>query len=185
MPWGSSMTRKANKPRVQIWTDGSTWPENPGNGGWSVVLINGTRIRALAGYEKRATNNNMETRGVLEGLRALKEPCIVDLYTDSMYVFKGMRALAFGRALGTNVDLWEAIQPLVAVHQVFVHHIKGHAGELYNEYADSLASEAATAGAELGGYCYDQYVQAVPQAIQRRAEKRKASRAKRLAKLQG
>ena len=179
------MTQRSNRPRVTLFTDGSVTPGNPGHGGWSAILLLADHTRVMSGYIPWATNNNMETRGVLEGLLVLKVPCIVDLYSDSMYVIKGLSALKYKRILGTNSDLWIALQPLVEAHNVIAHHVKGHSGELYNEYADTLAGNAALIGKNTGEYRYDEYVQAVPEAVKKRSARRKALREKRLAELSG
>ena len=132
-----------SKPVVEIWTDGSTWPSNPGNGGWAAILVAHERIRTLCGFEFRATNNNMEARGVLEGLRALTRPCEVHIYTDSMYVINGLKKLKWKKTLKTNVEIWEEMLPIFQKHQVSWEHVAGHNGVAFNEWANILAGESA------------------------------------------
>ena len=76
--------------KVEIFTDGSSLG-NPGAGGWCAILRYNKHEKILKGGKKNTTNNEMEIKAVLEGLKALKEPCEVDLYSDSEYVVKAMR----------------------------------------------------------------------------------------------
>ncbi len=93
----------AELPKVVIYTDGSTYPANPGVGGWAAVLIWGGKYKVLAGFKApMATNNEMETAAVLDALKALNRPCEVTIMTDSMYVIRGLKALKYGRVFDTN-----------------------------------------------------------------------------------
>ena len=134
---------------VTLYTDGAC-SGNPGPGGWGAILeFNGTE-KELSGGESRTTNNRMELTAVIEGLKALKEPCIVELYSDSKYVID---ALEKGWAVGwqkrgwkkadktpaLNPDLWETLLKLCQLHQVRTHWVKGHASNAKNNRCDQLA----------------------------------------------
>jgi ribonuclease HI len=127
--------------RVIIHTDGSVFP-NPGEGGWAAILQYKGKTRCISGYLPVATNNVSEAEAVIKALELLKLPCVVDLYTDSMYVIRGIRALQCGRLLKTNQDRWKRLAPLMRTHQVHAIHVQGHNGNSLNELADSLASKA-------------------------------------------
>ena len=143
---------------VTIYTDGACLG-NPGPGGYGAVLLyNGTRKELSGGY-RRTTNNRMEIMAVLAGLRSLKEPCRVTLYSDSRYVVDAMskgwaerwRAKGWKRsdkAPALNPDLWAEMLDLSERHQVEYRWVKGHAGNPENERCDELAVAAAN-GAEL------------------------------------
>ena len=134
---------------ITIYTDGAC-SGNPGPGGWGAILQYGPHTREMSGGEADTTNNRMELTGVIRALQALKEPCIVELYSDSKYVID---ALSKGwarswRAKGwvksdkkpaLNPDLWELLLDLCQVHQVRTHWVKGHAENLYNNRCDQLA----------------------------------------------
>ena len=133
---------------VSIWTDGAC-SGNPGPGGWGALLrFNGTE-RELYDGEPDTTNNRMELMAAIESLNALKEPCDVDLYTDSQYVKGGMTGWIHGwkkngwktsaKKPVKNVDLWQALDEAVKRHKISWHWVKGHAGHDENERADELA----------------------------------------------
>lgn len=143
----------ANKKTVQLFTDGAC-SGNPGAGGWGAVLRYNGVEKELSGGEKETTNNRMELSAVIEGLRALKEPCRVQLCTDSKYVADGVtkgwaegwKKRGWKKADGKpalNVDLWETLLELLAVHEVEINWIKGHNGHPENERCDTLAVSAA------------------------------------------
>ncbi len=136
--------------KVTIYTDGAC-QGNPGPGGWGVVLSYGRARRELAGACPATTNNQMELTAAIEGLRALKEACEVDLYTDSRYVQLGMREWLPGwKAKGwrrgkkpvKNLDLWQTLDAEASRHSVRWHWVKGHAANPGNERCDQLATEA-------------------------------------------
>ncbi|HUK05610.1 MAG TPA: ribonuclease HI [Burkholderiales bacterium] len=141
---------------VEIYADGAC-RGNPGPGGWGVLLRSGGSERELHGGEAQTTNNRMELTAVIEGLRALKVPSQVRVYTDSQYVQKGISEWIHAwkrRGWRTsdkkpvkNVDLWKALDEAARVHAVEWHWVKGHAGHPENERADALANR----GIDLGG----------------------------------
>lgn len=134
---------------VTLYADGAC-KGNPGKGGWGVWLQYGVHERALCGGEVHTTNNRMELRAVIEGLNALKQPCAVDVFTDSRYVQQGISEWIHAwqqRGWKTsnnqavkNADLWQALLSACAPHQVRWHWVKGHAGDAGNERADALAN---------------------------------------------
>ncbi|MGB1140893.1 MAG: ribonuclease HI [Halioglobus sp.] len=134
---------------VEIFTDGAC-RGNPGPGGWGALLRYGGHERELYGGEPDTTNNRMELRAAIEGLKALSEPCQVTLTTDSAYVKNGITSwLAGWKAKGwktaskkpvKNVDLWQALDEQNARHEVTWAWVKGHSGHPENERADQLAN---------------------------------------------
>ena len=134
---------------VTIYTDGAC-SGNPGPGGWAAILTFGGAEKELSGGEAHTTNNRMELTGVIRALAQLKEPCVVELYSDSKYVVdaiskgwaeswrkNGWRKADKKPAL--NIDLWEQLLELLARHQVHLHWVKGHASNEYNNRCDQLA----------------------------------------------
>jgi ribonuclease HI len=142
-----------DKPTVTIYTDGGCDP-NPGPGGWGVVLLfeidgKAPTTRELKGGDPQTTNNRMELTAAIEALRALNRPCAVELYTDSQYLKNGItewmpkwKKTNFKKGKIQNVELWEALNVEVARHEIHWHWVKGHAGNLYNERVDQLATSA-------------------------------------------
>ena len=137
--------------QVYIFTDGAC-SGNPGPGGWGTVLRFGEHEKELSGGEASTTNNRMELTAVIEGLRALKEPCLVTLTTDSKYVCDSItKGWVYGwqkrgwvksdKKPALNVDLWEKLLPLLEKHDVTFNWVKGHAGHPENERCDQLAVE--------------------------------------------
>ncbi len=134
---------------VTLYTDGAC-SGNPGAGGWAAILLFGEHKKELSGGERATTNNRMELTAVIKGLEALKEPCIVELYSDSRYIID---ALEKGWAVGwrkrgwvkgdkkpaLNPDLWARLLDLCEVHKVNLHWVKGHASNEYNNRCDQLA----------------------------------------------
>lgn len=137
---------------VRIYTDGSCIG-NPGPGGWGVVLIYRNAEKRLSGGEEETTNNRMELQAVIEGLKALKRPCHVEVYTDSQYLRNGMTKWMAGwlrsnwRTSGgghvKNVDLWSELNREVTKHIVSWNWVAAHKGDTYNEIADREAKRAA------------------------------------------
>jgi ribonuclease HI len=141
--WISAMSLK----HIKIFTDGAC-SGNPGPGGWGAVLQWGDHEKELSGGEPDTTNNRMEMVAAIKALEALKGQCRVDIYTDSVYLQKGVSEWMAGwKAKGwpakiKNQDLWKRIDSLLAQHEVKFHWIKGHAGHPENERADKLATSA-------------------------------------------
>ncbi len=137
--------------RVTVYTDGACLG-NPGPGGWAALIVEGDARRELSGYEPATTNNRMELRAAVEGLRALGEPAEVDLHTDSQYLRNGMAEwIARWKRNGwrtadkkavKNTDLWQQLDALAQHHVVRWHWLRGHAGHPENERCDLLANEA-------------------------------------------
>jgi ribonuclease HI len=144
-----------NKP-VQLYTDGAC-SGNPGPGGWAFILRcenTGKELERAAG-EPSTTNNRMELQAVIEGLKALREPCHVTLFADSNYVLQGMKSWLKGwkqrgwkRRDGSkwvpvkNAELWQELDRLMQFHDIKFEHVKGHSGHLENERCDQLAVAA-------------------------------------------
>lgn len=134
---------------VTLYTDGAC-SGNPGPGGWAAILSWGGHELELSGGAPATTNNRMELTAVLEGLRRLKEPCIVELFSDSKYVIdaiskgwaKGWRNRGWVKAdkkPALNADLWEQLLPLAERHRLRCHWVRGHADNPLNERCDQLA----------------------------------------------
>ena len=137
--------------KVEIFTDGAC-RGNPGPGGWGALLrCNGTEKR-INGAHDHTTNNRMELTAAIEALKAMKEPCEIDLTTDSQYVRLGITQWLVNwkrnnwrnsqRKPVKNVDLWQALEAQIERHQIAWHWVKGHSGHVENEIADQLANEA-------------------------------------------
>ncbi len=138
--------------KVQLITDGACLG-NPGKGGWAAILRYGEHLKELYGCELHTTNNRMELTAAIEGLRTLKEPCEVQVVTDSEYVKNGITRWVAGwkrrgwltaaRQPVVNRDLWEDLDAQVARHRTDWVWTKGHANHADNNRADELASRAA------------------------------------------
>lgn len=136
---------------IIAYTDGAC-RGNPGPGGWGALLRWNEHERSLKGAEAQTTNNRMELLGAINALEILREPCTVEVYTDSKYVqqgisewLRGWRARGWRTAGGQpvkNQDLWQRLDAAASRHQVSWHWVKGHAGHPGNEAADRLANEA-------------------------------------------
>lgn len=136
--------------QVVIYTDGAC-KGNPGPGGWGALLEYNGRQKPLKGGEALTTNNRMELTAAIMALEALREPCQIRLYTDSVYVRSGLLEWLPGwKARGwktadkkpvKNQDLWQRLDAAAARHEVEWHWVKGHAGDPGNEAADRLANE--------------------------------------------
>ena len=134
---------------VTLYTDGAC-SGNPGPGGWGAILEYNGHEKELSGGEIKTTNNRMELTAVIEGLKALKESCTVELYSDSKYVID---ALEKGWAVGwrkrgwiksdkkpaLNPDLWEQLLSLTEKHELHYHWVKGHADNPKNNRCDEMA----------------------------------------------
>lgn len=123
---------------------------NPGPGGWGAWLSHQGRERELFGGEPMTTNNRMELTAVIRALEALKRACQVKVYTDSVYVQKGITEWIHGwkarnwrtsdKKPVKNEDLWRELDALAQQHRIEWHWVKGHAGHTGNERADALAN---------------------------------------------
>ena len=142
---------KAVLPRVEGWTDGGCTP-NPGPGGWAAILRFGEAEKELSGSERATTNNRMELTAAAAALEALTKPCDVVLRTDSQYVQNGITRWHTGwvrknwrTAAGdpvANMDLWRRLLAAAAQHTVDWKWVRGHSGDVMNERADVLATQA-------------------------------------------
>jgi ribonuclease HI len=136
---------------VHLYTDGAC-RGNPGPGGWAALLRYGGHERTLSGAEPNTTNNRMELMAAIRGLEALKEPCVVDLYTDSQYLRDGITKwlagwkrkgwITAGKTPVKNRDLWQRLDAARNGHQVRWHWVRGHSGHAENEQVDALARAA-------------------------------------------
>ena len=136
---------------VEIWTDGGCKP-NPGPGGWSAILRFRQVERELSGADPTTTNNRMELTAAAEALESLKRPCRVVLHTDSEYLKNGITRWHTGwvrkgwkNAQGDpvkNMDLWRRILDAAKPHQIEWAWVRGHSGDIMNERADVLATQA-------------------------------------------
>ena len=135
--------------KVTIYTDGAC-SGNPGPGGWGAILEWQGHQKELSGGEAQTTNNRMELTAVLTALRLLKEPCIVELYSDSKYVVDAIdKGWLYGwqkkdwikadKKPVLNVDLWQQLLPELKRHDVRLHWVKGHAENEKNNRCDQLA----------------------------------------------
>jgi ribonuclease HI len=139
---------------VLLYTDGAC-KGNPGPGGWAAILIHepSGKRREISGADPATTNNRMELTAVIEGLKSLRRPSVVEVYSDSIYVVQGMRTWIHDwirRGWRTaakkpvmNAPLWKDLLALTkAQREVTFHWIAGHAGHPENERCDELAVAA-------------------------------------------
>ncbi|UKI23654.1 MAG: ribonuclease HI [Anaerotruncus sp.] len=136
--------------KLDIYTDGAC-SGNPGKGGWGAVLVyKGAEKKKSAVRKKQTTNNRMELTAVIKALQLLKEPCEVNLTTDSKYVCDAVnKGWVYGwkkkgwiksdKKPALNVDLWEELLEQLKIHDVTFNWVKGHNGHPYNERCDKLA----------------------------------------------
>ncbi|MBL8498947.1 ribonuclease HI [Nitrosomonas sp. JL21] len=134
---------------VEIYTDGAC-KGNPGIGGWGALLRYGGHEREIFGGEKLTTNNRMELLAAIRALEALKQPCKVQLHTDSRYVQKGISEwieawkirnwYTAGKKPVKNEDLWKLLDQLAQQHDIEWFWVRGHSGHDDNERADQLAN---------------------------------------------
>jgi len=136
--------------RIAIYTDGAC-SGNPGPGGWGAILIYGEKRKEMAGYEPETTNNRMELMAAIMAMRALKEPCEIDLYSDSSYLVDAFKKgwLKNWKANGwvksdkkpvKNRELWEELLEMSHTHVLHVIHVKGHADNPENNRCDEMAT---------------------------------------------
>lgn len=138
--------------KVTLYTDGAC-SGNPGPGGYGGILFYGEHKREYSGGEKETTNNRMELTAVIVGLKKLKYPCEVDVYSDSAYTVNAFtegwiyawKKNGWKKADGKsvlNTDLWEELLALTHVHKVTFHKVAGHADNQWNNRCDELARSA-------------------------------------------
>jgi len=149
--WHLYMERKAMTQKVEIFTDGAC-KGNPGPGGWGVILRYQNIEKELSGFEPMTTNNRMELRAAIEGIKALKRSVKIDIYTDSQYLrygitkwlvqWKAKNWRLSNRDPVKNQDLWEELDALTQNHNISWHWVRGHTGHIENERADALARYA-------------------------------------------
>jgi ribonuclease HI len=134
--------------KVVVHTDGACLG-NPGPGGWAAILEHGSATKEFAGGELATTNNRMELQAAIEGLSRIKEPCDVELFTDSEYLREGItKWISAWKARGwkkkvKNKDLWHELDTAAARHKVIWHWVRGHSGNRGNERCDLLAMHEA------------------------------------------
>ena len=138
--------------RVTIYTDGAC-SGNPGPGGWAALLVFRGQERELSGAEAATTNNRMELMAAIEGLKALKRPCRVQLFTDSIYVRDGITKWVHNwqrngwrtsdKKPVKNAELWQALIEASAPHRIEWKWVKGHSDHPENDRVDALACAEA------------------------------------------
>ncbi|MBI3684215.1 MAG: ribonuclease HI [Acidobacteria bacterium] len=138
--------------KVQIITDGSCIG-NPGPGGWACILRYNEHRKELSGAEQHTTNNRMELTAAIKALEALREPCEIQIVTDSEYLKRGITEwiprwkrngwLTVGKKPVINRDLWERLDTLAGKHKTRWAWTKGHASHRDNNRCDELAQAAA------------------------------------------
>ena len=136
--------------QVIIYTDGAC-RGNPGPGGWGALIKYDSVEKTIFGGQANTTNNQMELSAAIEGLAILKEPCNVELFTDSKYVMDGITQWiqnwkknnwrTAAKKDVKNKELWQKLDKLIAQHQVQWRWVKGHSGDAGNEAADLLANK--------------------------------------------
>ena len=141
---------------IDIHTDGAC-SGNPGPGGWGVVLIYQENKKELSGYQPETTNNRMELFAAIQGLSALKESCVVNLYSDSSYLVNAFEKhwiekwqrngwKTSTKSPVENQDLWKLLLIHVRKHQVRFIKVKGHSDNQYNNRCDEMAVAAIKNG---------------------------------------
>lgn len=135
--------------KVIIYTDGAC-SGNPGPGGWGTVLMYKDTKKEISGGSKDTTNNIMELTAVVEGLKMLKFPCEVELYSDSAYIVNAFNQgwiynwkkknwkTADGKEV-KNKEIWQELYELIKIHKVTFNKVKGHSDNEYNNRCDELA----------------------------------------------
>ena len=134
---------------VQIYTDGAC-SGNPGPGGWAAILIFGPHTKEISGFEAQTTNNRMEMTAVIQGFRALTEPCQVTVYSDSNLLIQAFNSgwlvswlkTDFKQGKVKNIDLWQDLIKAMKPHQVQWVWVKGHGDNPLNNRCDELARKA-------------------------------------------
>ncbi|HIP13692.1 MAG TPA: ribonuclease HI [Arcobacter sp.] len=138
--------------KILLYSDGSSLG-NPGPGGWGTVLKYKDTTKEISGGDPYTTNNKMELQGVIEGLKLLKEPCDVEIISDSKYVVQGINEWLVNWIRNNwktaakkpvkNVELWQEYVNISKDHKIKATWVKGHAGHRENERCDTLARNEA------------------------------------------
>ncbi len=138
--------------KVVIYTDGAC-SGNPGPGGWGAILMYKSNKKEISGGSNNTTNNIMELTAVIQGLKLLKYPCEVDLYSDSAYVVNSFKQgwiynwvknnwRTSGKEPVKNREIWQELYELTKIHKVNFIKVKGHSDNQYNNRCDELARNA-------------------------------------------
>jgi len=137
---------------IKIYTDGSCI-QNPGNGGWAAIMLINNEKKAISGFKKNTTNNQMELMAAIEALKKIPIGEEVQIYTDSKYVKMGITEWiekwlqnnwkTSSKKKVKNLELWKELSSISKKHKIKWLWIKGHAGDPINEEADALAKKAA------------------------------------------
>lgn len=151
------MTTSSEKlPKVKIFTDGAVKGNPGGPGGYAAILIKGSKVKKVVGFDRKTTNNRMEMRAAIAGILVLHRRCRVEIYTDSDYLYKGMtqwspdwRKRGWKTRDGkpvANQDMWSFLHNLASLHEITWKWVRGHSGNKYNEMADRLAGKVLKRG---------------------------------------
>lgn len=138
--------------KVIIYTDGAC-SGNPGPGGWGAVLMYQNHKKEISGGKKDTTNNVMELTAAIEGLKLLKFPCEIELYSDSAYLVNGFEKgwiynwqknhwKTASKEPVKNQELWEALLEMTKIHKIQFKKVKGHSDNEFNNRCDELARKA-------------------------------------------
>ena len=137
---------------IKIYTDGSCI-QNPGNGGWAAIMLINNEKKAISGFKKNTTNNQMELMAAIEALKKIPIGEEVQIYTDSKYVKMGITEWiekwlqnnwkTSSKKKVKNLELWKELSSISKKHKIKWLWIKGHAGDPINEEVDALAKKAA------------------------------------------
>jgi len=138
--------------KIIMYTDGAC-SGNPGPGGYAAVLMYEENIKEISGFEKDTTNNKMEMTAVIKGLESIKEPCDIEIYSDSSYVVDSVeKGWLFGwvkknwiksdKKPVKNIELWTEMLKYLKMHNIKFIKVKGHSDNEYNNRCDKLAVEA-------------------------------------------
>lgn len=141
---------------ITIYTDGAC-SGNPGPGGWGSILMFGDYRKEISGFQNDTTNNIMELTAVIEALKLVKEPCTIDVYSDSAYVVNAFLQgwitnwikknwKTADRSPVKNKELWQELYNFTKVHDITFHKVKGHADNEFNNRCDELARNAIVKG---------------------------------------
>ncbi len=140
--------------KVTIYTDGAC-SGNPGIGGWGAVLFYGSFSKEISGFAENTTNNRMELTAAIQAIALLKEPCDIELYSDSAYLVNAFREgwiygwkkkdWKKGNEEIPNKDLWLQLYSFIKTHKIEFIKVKGHADNKWNNRCDTLATGAIKA----------------------------------------